>query len=751
MRRRPLIGALLGLALLALPAAAPARGGVSSPPTGPDSEARDLTGTVINVADGQPLSAARVQLAGLDRAAITDAMGRFTLAGLPAAADTDTLLISHPDHAALTIALADLPRPVVIRLTPAAFALEPMTVRADPASGTALAGERPLALDAADLQRRLDTTLAAVLDGEVGVARRSMGPGAERPVLRGLGGYRLPVLSDDTHTGDLSATAPDHAMVVEPLLVESVEVLRGPAALQFSGGTLAGVVNVRSGNLLEQPPDRASVQLAGQVASASDAAAGQLGLAAPLGPLGLKVDLSGRRAGDLRTPDGRLVNTGQHIWSGSTGLSYSGPRGFAGVAVSRHESDYGIPGGFMGGHPGGVDIELERTRVETRAALRPDGGAWRRLEVQAAYSRYEHRELESSGICGVAFGQLTHQGLARVQPRRLGPLREPVLGLAFERRDLAMACLSFLPPTIETSPAAFLHDEFDLGRGRISAALRWEMRTVSPARADSNKAGRIRERRFQGLAAAIAGRWPLTRTLSLEGQVMRSYRPPAIEELFAQGPHLAAYAYEIGNAELAAERGTGSELSAVLQGRAGRVRVTAFRNDVTGYIDAFDTGELEYGPGEEGFLARYQQQGLDAIMHGAEIAAGWRLATGWHLDLGAAWVRGTLKASGQPMPRIPPLGGRLELRREVAGWGAGAILRGKAAQRRLGEFEQATAGYLAADLWIACRLHRGLDRHSLVLRVDNLTDTAYRNHLSRLKSIMPEAGRNLSLTYRAQL
>ncbi len=712
-----------------------------------------LNGMVVAAEDGAAIGGARISIEGLDLAATSGPDGCFELPGLPAPSEGTawSVTVHASGYLQATVPVPAMPwppaKPLVVRLDALAYELDALTVHGDLAAGLIATHQRTLVIDAADLQRRRDGTLAAALDGEAGLARQSMGPGAERPVLRGLGGHRLPVYSDQTPTGDLSATAPDHALVVEPLLVQQVAVVRGPATLQYSGGSPAGLLDVRSGNILEQRLDRLELQAGARLATVNDGRAGQLRLGAPLGPLGLQVDLAGRRSADLRTPSGTLGNTQQDSWQGSLGLSVAGATGFVGGALGRVEADYGIPGGFLGGHPGGVSIELERTRLEMRGEHRPDLGPFDRLEAQFSYSRYTHRELESSGVCGVSFGQLTYQGAARARLRSLGL----TVGASLEHRDLAMACLSFLPPTVETTPAVFLVDEAAVGRGRLTTALRWEGRVVSPDRADSNKAGRIRERRFGGLAAAAAFTWPDGAPLSWRAQVVHTFRPPAIEELFAEGPHLAAYSYEIGNADLGAERGVTVEVGGAWKGARGEVVLTVFRSDLDRYIYAADTGELEWGPGEDGFLARYQQRGRDASMLGAELTAAWRPAAGWHAGLVMAHVQGSFRDDDRPMPRVPPASGRLELRREVSSWSAGAVVRGALAQRRLGEFEEATTGYLAGDLWVQRHWLVGGHRHGLVLRVDNLTDAAYRNHLSRLKSIRPEAGRGVSLAYRLDL
>ena len=69
-------------------------------------------------------------------------------------------------------------------------------------------------------------------------------------------------------------------------------------------------------------------------------------------------------------------------------------------------------------------------------------------------------------------------------------------------------------------------------------------------------------------------------------------------------------------------------------------------------------------------------------------------------------------------------------------------------QERVGEFETPTDGYAVLNLSAGTRLTLGGRLNVLTVSLDNTTDTVYRNHLSRVKAIMPEAGRGLSVTYR---
>lgn len=97
---------------------------------------------------------------------------------------------------------------------------------------------------------------------------------------------------------------------------------------------------------------------------------------------------------------------------------------------------------------------------------------------------------------------------------------------------------------------------------------------------------------------------------------------------------------------------------------------------------------------------------------------------------------------------VPPASGRVELRYERRRVFAGAGARFAARQDRTGDFEAPADGYTVAHLTAGVRLLRGSQLHVLTLRVDNLFDESYRQHLSRIKAIMPEPGRNAALLYR---
>lgn len=710
-------------------------------------ESTPLAGVCRDATTGEVIPWVNVVLYPSQAAQIADADGSFRFdVGSEPVVEVHAQHVAYGEVRYTLQSGADRPEFIELSMTPVEIELETMHVRGDRAESHR-ADQTPVRLDGASLRRQLGGTIAQTISQEPGLAHRSMGPAPARPVLRGLGGTRLLVLEDGANPGDLSATAADHSVVIDPLGAEAIEVVRGPAAFQYGSAVLAGVVDVQRAASRELPA-RATGRIVMQGASVSSEAAGHARLEGPLnGRYAYRLDAMGRNGSDLRTPEGRLGNTGIGTWAVDGALRHVGESFDWGVGGGRYESDYGIPGGFLGGHANGVDIELERWRVGGHAGRDLHDTGLRRIEARAAYSRYFHRELESNGSCGVSFGQLTYDGALEAE---FGWERlEGKAGVIVEHRDFAAGCFSFITPTVETTYGSYVYQELEIGRTRFQGAIRFDARFVEPARADTNKAGIIRDRDFQGVSGGLSVVRALGAGFSGGLALSRSFRPPSIEELFSEGPHLAAYSYDIGNADLEAEHGTGLEASLEWdRGAPIALGAALFYNEFDRFILPLDSGLIEYGQGEVGFLPRYIYAGRPVVMTGGEVELQWRMARGLRFEGSASWVRGEFDDDAEDVPRIPPFSGRARLRYNAPAWSTTVGVRGAARQDQLGEFEEPTAAYLVTDATVTWRLgYHGGFQHTILLRGENLTDAAYRNHLSRIKSVFPEAGRNFALIY----
>ncbi|MCB2200199.1 TonB-dependent receptor [bacterium] len=601
------------------------------------------------------------------------------------------------------------------------------------------------------LQRNLGTTIAETVGDEPGIAQRTMGPAPARPVLRGLSGDRLLILEDGQRTGDLSGSSSDHAVAIEPMTANRIEVMRGPETLLYGPGVLGGVVDVKREGIVRNEPHRTHGSALIEVGSVNRGAGSGVELVVPLTsltgiPFAFRTDGSFRSADDMTTPSGTLGNTSLHTSNGSVSLSYLPSWGMIGVGGAAYDSEYGIPGGFVGAHPNGVDIDMSRRRLDVATVAYVDWLRIKRVELDYSFSRYQHAEYESSGSLGMEFGVLTDHADLKLHLGKHAFFQSGVFGLSGEWRNYATGGLSFTPDTRETSLGAYLYQQREFDTFHLDMALRMDRRLILPdEQRTSIFVGDIRDRSFAGFSGAIRAETHFTRTLSGGVSLLKSFRSPTVEELFSEGPHLAAYSYEVGDADLGSEHGYGGEVYVRRTAGFIRGRAALFINQFDGYIFPRNTGAFSPRRAD---LYEYRYTGLDARMTGAEGRVEFDASTHLTLTLSASYVRGLLLDGGDNLPMIPPLNGSFGIDWHCCIWSVGADLLGAFEQDQLGDFEQPTAGYARLDLHAQYQKTWAGLLHSVVVKVENATDAEYRQHLSRVKSVMPEPGRNAKLVYR---
>ncbi len=711
-----------------------------------------VIGRAVDAESGEPVPFTQILVEEAQRSDVADEEGFFEITLLrPGAYTLKSFRIGYEQMSRQISVPADDTLRLVLRLSNTSTTLGEIVVRGERDAGGQLA-EADESLEGRLLRRRLGTTIAETLDDQPGLSMRSMGPARARPVLRGLGGARLLMLEDGMRTGDLSATSSDHAVAIEPLTAERIEVLRGPAVLLYGSNALAGVVNVERGYVPTSRPDGLHAELTTQAQSVNRGVALGASLQAPAGPLAMQADGSLRRAQNLHTPAGVLENTELTTYNGSLGMSRVTDWGYAGLAGSYYQSDYGIPGGFVGAHPDGVSITLERYHLEARGAFRPRASHIRRVEAEGAFNRYHHKEFEAAGILGIEFGVLSWNGKLTAYTQNLGPFSRGAFGVWGEYRDYASGGLSFTPRSNEIGAAGFAYQETRFNPFTLKAGLRYDLRLVIPEEETETDIGFIRKRTFGGVSASLAGSWRASSAFNAGLRLMHSLRMPGITELYSQGPHLAAYTFQVGNPDLRVEKGWGVEVFSDVQNGALAASLALFYNYFTDYIFPRPTGETS-----RVLLPIYRYSGARARMAGGEATAGWQLSDGFSLNGALSYVRGALLDTGTPLPAMPPLQGTLGLTYERKALTLSATARAAAPQNRVytfpqtgapGRAEAPTAGYVLLDVSAQYHITAAGLLHTFTFGIENALNTEYRDHLSRVRVIMPEPGRNAGLLYR---
>lgn len=706
----------------------------------------DLRGFIIDVETSRPVSNAIIQILGTDYYAISKDDGSFQFISI--GENKYSLKITHISYQEKLVQV-DLTHQVtqnlIVYLLPRAISLSPVIVTGE-AKPTLFdeINELSSVLKGKELQRDQSLTLASTLRNETGLAIRSMGPAPARPVIRGLGQNRVAISEDGILTSDLSATSPDHAVSLEPFTVERIEVVRGPKILLQTPTTIGGVVNVVRKEIPDEIHNQIHASIGGYGETANKGYLGFLMTEIPVDPFALKLEFSRRKTTDLNTPVGKLKNSSSENYNYSLGSGFISNWGYVGASFRGFELNYGVPGGFIGAHPNGVDIKFYRRQLNIKSRIEFDNDFIKEFETNYSFVLYRHKEYEKRGRIGAEFRILTHLGNINLNHNGFGFLSSGTAGISFEYRKYEVGGFVFNPPTNSLKLSAYLFETFHLNQFHFEFGARYNFDEIKPAteKPDAN-IGYIRNRIFNTYSLSISTLYELSEIVFAGINLSKSSRVPTIEELFSEGPHLAAYSYETGNPDLKAETGFGSEFFIYHKFEKLFFNINLFYNNLDNYIIPRNTGEINYAT----FLPIYATKGVRAEFYGIENQIDWKLCRYFTLSNSVSFTRGIFK-SGASLPQIPPLKGKIELRYNTDNFVLGLATEWAGMQDKVDLFEGTTAGYAIFNNFYQFNFQSGHIIHSFALSIDNILNKEYRNHLSRVKSILPEAGRNFRLSYR---
>lgn len=630
----------------------------------------------------------------------------------------------------------------------------------DVAQGTSvLAGE--------ELHRLIQTTLGETLSSTPGVSSTYYGPGSSRPVIRGLGGDRVRVLDNGIGTLDASTISPDHNTAIEPLFASRMEVLRGPSTLLYGSSAVGGAVNVIDNAIPEQAADgRAHGDVEFRAGGAARETAGVASVGGGQGAFATRVNLLTQRTRDVaipgvarrdadapaQQPRGTLPGSAADTRSGSVGGTIFWSGGRAGAALSRYETDYGVP---TGDDPP-TRIRMRRTRLDLEAEVDRTEGGWRSIKGRFGAGRYAHSELSGTDTVNTRFTNNAWEGRLEAAHAPVGAVTGTI-GMQGAQSDFAAAGAEVAtPPSLTRNGALFALEELTLGSdATLQLGARYEAQRITLGNvptglpAVAGFSARAGERRIHtGLSSSLGLVVHPAKDWAIAASLAHSERLPTAQELFSNGPHGGTRAYEIGNHALGRERSLGFDLS--LRRRTGFVTgsIGGFINRFRNYIfeQELPAGTIPAAQNTDE-LTPYQFVATEARFVGGEAelllhlveSEGRRL----HLELTSDRVHATETRSGQPLPRIPASRHTARLSFEDGRWHALVEVRRAERQDRTAPAEAPTASYDLVNASISRLFPGPRQSWEIFLRGRNLTNAEAREHTSFLKAFAPLPGRGV--------
>ncbi len=715
----------------------------SASPCAAQSSAR-LRGKVTLAVEGTPLHNVIVSIIQLKRSVETDDDGVYQFTDLPPGNYT---VLAHiegfPDAIKSVQVTGETTLDIEMKLS---GPREQITVTA---SGneqlTSQAFQSVTTLDSTSLVEKASSSIGEVLDREPGVAKRSFGPGAARPVIRGFDGDRVLVLQDGIRTGSLGSQSGDHGEPIDVLALERLEVLKGPATLLYGSNAIGGVVNAITGHDYAHTGVRGYFTALGGTASSQGGVSG--GIEYGIGKWMIWGNASGQRTGDYNTPVGEVPNSKTRAASGVAGFGRYGDKSFFSLNYGYDDRRYGVPfaASFEGeGEPGAtteeetIDLKMRRHDIKFTGGLRDTGRFIDSFKLTFTYSDYEHKELEGETV-GTTFRNKVFNYRGQFEQQKKGRWSGSFGFEGLVRDYNTVGAEALAPPVDQKTFSAFALQEIDYERVKFQFGARVERNSYNPEG--------LRDRAFTGFSGAAGIRVGIWKDGAIVANYTHSYRAPALEELYNFGPHIGNLTFEIGNPDLKREASNGIDLS--LRHTASRVRAEAnfYYYRISDFVFLAPTGEIE----DNLLVANYLQD--DARFIGTELNFDVNLHRYVWLNTSLDYVDAELSrglgslAKGTPLPRISPLRGAVGLEFGYKGLSVRPEAVMVRDQDQIFPTETRTAGYTLFNLAASYSIPRQHFAHIFSVNAFNLGDRLYRNHLSFIKELAPEIGRGVRLTY----
>lgn len=633
------------------------------------------------------------------------------------------------------------------------------------------------------LTMALRPTIGDTLSHIAGVSATSFGPNASRPILRGFQGERVRILTDGIGSFDVSNTSVDHAVAINPLTADRIEVLRGPSALLYGSSAIGGVVNVIDSRIPRSVPDEPiHVEAIGTYGSAAEERSVSGAVVAPIGTkFVVHVDGSYSKTDDLETggyilsrerraealasgdPEiaaladlkGKLPNSAGRTWQVAGGAAIITDTGNLGISVSQLDSLYGVPIRYAlepGGEAEQVRLDMKQTRADLRAEVETGGGFLDKVRLRAGYADYQHSELEDTGEVGTTFYNDSVEARVELVQAKRGGWEGAFGGQLFLRDFNVIGEEKFLPKNETQQYGVFTLQSFDFGPLRAEAGARYEYSKLH-AISDPDLGNPVYDRSFDAFSGSLGASYQLVPGWRIGLNLSRTERAPSAEELFARGNHAGTQAFELGDPTFAKEKSWGVEGTLRGSGEGYSFSASVFQNWFNDYIyeTQTDPAVCEAVVGGELEFPCYQFHQADARYYGFEVEASARLFTLGSFTLNADGLADYVRAKITDVsdaPRIPPLRmlGGLELQ---GGSATGRVeVEHVFDQKKLAAFETETNGYTMVNAAVSVKPFGADSATSVSLSANNIFDVVARRHASFLKDFAPLAGRDIRVTAR---
>lgn len=628
-------------------------------------------------------------------------------------------------------------------------------------------------LSGKELSIKRESTIGETLRETPGVSASYFGPNASRPIIRGMDGDRVRMMQNGVGALDASSLSPDHAVAIDPLIAEQIEVIRGPATVLYGAGAVGGVVNVIDHRVPKEPLNgiigRGETRFGGADNERSGVAVVDIGN----GMFAIHADVYTRKTDDLSIPtsaqnklinagkadhlnNGKLANSAAESDGGAFGASLTFDKGHIGTSYSEFNNLYGTVA-----EPS-VKVDMGSKRWDLSAEAHDLDTLIERIKFRTAFTDYKHQEIDN-GTIGTTFLNKGLESTLEAGHAKIGNL-SGVVGLQTQNtRFSALGDEAFVPSTQTTNQGLYIYEELPIERLKLSIGGRIDNTTVKSAGGGVvdpithfPKFGDATSKQFVPKNLSAGALLSLDENWTIATNLTHTERAPTQNELFSNGAHLATNQYEIGNKNLNVEKANGLDIQIRWKNWKHSFTLGGFYTKFDHFINVYNTGVYRDAQGNvvvgSSGLAEANTMGVPATFTGMEMQGKLRIYEGMgdlDLNIRGDYVRATNETTDTPLSRIAPMRIGTGLDYKLGDFVSKIDILHGFKQDRVATNELATDAYTLVNATISYRLKSALNLEAFA-KARNLLDEDIRDHSSFLKEIAPMGGRSILIGLRGE-
>ena len=590
-----------------------------------------------------------------------------------------------------------------------------------------------------DVEKRRKYSIGDMLKDLPGISSTGLG-NASRPIIRGMANSRVKILQNGASTTDVSEFGEDHIVGYDPMLIDKIEVIKGPGTLLYGNNGFAGVVNIINPLIaVDKPLTDQNVEANFGYRTSGGELKGSVKAAQSYGNFTARLTGSGLSSGpyDLANTSDKQPNSSKFMASGGVGLTYNDGKNYFGFSLDKLEAVYGNPG--PEGEENMTSLNPTKNTFNFQSSISLNNVYFNKFNLQGTVSEYNHSERTGSGNNHNInfFSDLYEIKTSLNHNSFIENNSDGLIGFHFQNYDQGALGQeeSHLVHTRTSSFALFALESFNFDLFDLDVGGRLE---------SINLKNTSFEKGFFPSAFSST----IKRNIFNNSNVFAGFdfteRAPNAVELFANGPHHALEQFEVGDSNMNVETSYNFSLGYSYNNGLDNLKIETYYNYIDDFIAADRDGTTTAVEGEDMNDVIFSQ--YNALFTGLEVSGQYAFAKISDFDiisnLMVDFLKGYRTSNDKALSRIPQTKMNFGIQAVNEDWDANLGYYHYFDKDFIGPFQTRTGGHSRLDFDLTRDFNFSDLSGHLMFTASNLLDTVGRSHLEAKKANVQLPGRS---------